>query len=361
MKKKLRFLLILSCIGSLCLNTSAQDNDVTSITLAGVEIEAEDFSSAEVDDIYSWEIVGDTLAPGMSNGLAIQASPADSVKQRYKDGYETQAPSVNYEVNFEEAGTYYFFFRANTLGSGKSNSSHFGVSDGTDTTTFTRVEFDQNIDTWHWGNTLKSDDTISYEVTTPGLHELTIWVREMGTVIDKILVTGEKDAFVNATGLSLDQTTATVDVGSTVQLTATVAPENATDKIVTWSSSADTVATVDANGLVTGVSAGTATITVTTTDGGLTATAEITVNGATTVDIDKSANFNVYPNPVKDHLFIVGEQVNILEIISVTGKTVMVVEEVGTEGINVSNIEQGIYLLKISTGKGTAVKSIVKE
>ena len=59
-------------------------------------------------------------------------------------------------------------------------------------------------------------------------------------------------------------------------LTATVAPADATNKTVTWSSSDDTIATV-ADGVVTGVAAGTATITVTTQDGGFTDTAEITV------------------------------------------------------------------------------------
>ncbi|HKK64065.1 MAG TPA: Ig-like domain-containing protein, partial [Bacteroidales bacterium] len=60
---------------------SVDPKNVTSITLAGAEIEAENFTfKNEVDDTYSWEIVGDTLIAGMSNGLAIQASPGDSVE-----------------------------------------------------------------------------------------------------------------------------------------------------------------------------------------------------------------------------------------------------------------------------------------
>ena len=66
-------------------------------------------------------------------------------------------------------------------------------------------------------------------------------------------------------------------IGDTRQLTATVLPENATNTAVTWSSSSPNVATV-VNGLVTAVTAGTATITVTTEDGTHTATCEITVN-----------------------------------------------------------------------------------
>lgn len=63
----------------------------------------------------------------------------------------------------------------------------------------------------------------------------------------------------------------------TAQLEAVVVPANAGDKTVTWSSDDSTVATVSEAGLVTAVGAGTATITVTTTDGGLTDTCEVTV------------------------------------------------------------------------------------
>ncbi len=86
---------------------------------------------------------------------------------------------------------------------------------------------------------------------------------------------------VAVTGVTVSPTTAEVTVGHTTQLTATVAPENADNKSVTWSSDAESVATVDANGFVTGVSAGTATITVTTEDGGKTATCTVTVNPST--------------------------------------------------------------------------------
>ena len=85
-------------------------------------------------------------------------------------------------------------------------------------------------------------------------------------------------ATVAVTGVTLAPTTATLTLGETetVTLIPTVLPAEATDKSVTWSSSDEAVATV-ANGVVTAVAAGEATITVTTTDGAKTATCAVTV------------------------------------------------------------------------------------
>ena len=72
---------------------------------------------------------------------------------------------------------------------------------------------------------------------------------------------------VQVTDVELDITQKALNVGDTFTLTATVKPDNATDKSVTWSSSNTSVATVDENGVVTAVSEGTATITATASNG----------------------------------------------------------------------------------------------
>ena len=95
---------------------------------------------------------------------------------------------------------------------------------------------------------------------------------------------------VDVTGVSLNKTTTTLTVGDTETLTATVSPDDASDKSVTWSSDKTSVATVDPNGLVTAVGAGTANITVTTTDGSKTASCAVTVNAAT---VKSSVTLNV--------------------------------------------------------------------
>ena len=85
---------------------------------------------------------------------------------------------------------------------------------------------------------------------------------------------------VEATSIVLNQETLVFTAeGQTTPLTATVAPADATDKSVTWTSSDETVATVSSDGVVTAVGEGTATITATTNDGtNLTATCTVTVN-----------------------------------------------------------------------------------
>lgn len=89
------------------------------------------------------------------------------------------------------------------------------------------------------------------------------------------LDTGMPD--VPVTGVTLAPATLNLAVGDTpLVLTVGVLPQNATNKAVTWSSDKPAVVTVDANGRVTAIAAGTATITVTTADGGHTATCAVT-------------------------------------------------------------------------------------
>ena len=84
------------------------------------------------------------------------------------------------------------------------------------------------------------------------------------------------DDDVPVTGVSLDKTSAELDVGGTLTLTATVAPTNATNQNVSWSSSDENVATVE-NGTVTAKAVGTADIIVTTEDGEKEAKCTVTV------------------------------------------------------------------------------------
>ena len=97
---------------------------------------------------------------------------------------------------------------------------------------------------------------------------------------------------VAVTGVRLDKTTISLVEGASETLTATVDPNNATNKAISWKSSDTGVATVDGNGKVTAVKAGSSTITVTTTDGSKTASCAVTVTAKTVsvtgVKLDKT-------------------------------------------------------------------------
>ena len=154
-----------------------------------------------------------------------------------------------------------------------------------------------------------SNATVQYidQYTAEGTsQDVTYYIRDIGTgtYLLKIKTNGndlytayyqvvEAVATVDVTGVALDKTEVTLEIGGTETLTATVAPEDATNKLVSWSSSNEAVATV-VDGVVTAVAEGTATITVTTDDGAKTATCAVTVNAAPAVKVgDVNGDGNV--------------------------------------------------------------------
>lgn len=92
-----------------------------------------------------------------------------------------------------------------------------------------------------------------------------------------------EDVKIGVTSVTLDKTDLTLDVNGTAKLNATVKPDDATTKTVTWKSDNEGVAIVDNNGNVTAKAAGTATITATVD--GKSASCKVTVNGQTTVPV----------------------------------------------------------------------------
>ena len=90
----------------------------------------------------------------------------------------------------------------------------------------------------------------------------------------------EEDTTEYVTSISISGNSSIV-INNTAQMTATVSPSDATTQTVTWSSSNTSIAAVDSSGIVTGIAAGTVTITATATDGsGITGTKEITVTAS---------------------------------------------------------------------------------
>ncbi|WP_288583951.1 Ig-like domain-containing protein [uncultured Treponema sp.] len=130
-------------------------------------------------------------------------------------------------------------------------------------------------------NVATVDENGTVTAVAVGTTDITVKTADGGKEA-KCTVTVKKTAEgnVSVTGVSLDKTSAELDVGGTLTLTAIVAPTNATNQNVSWSSSDVKVATVE-NGTVTAVAVGTADITVKTADGGKEATCTITVKEKT--------------------------------------------------------------------------------
>ncbi|HJB31659.1 MAG TPA: Ig-like domain-containing protein, partial [Candidatus Oscillibacter excrementavium] len=165
------------------------------------------------------------------------------------------------------------------------------VFDGSEGTVYGDVALQEDL-------TIGADETLTIPATASLTIPSGVTLTNNGTVTNGGTLTnsGTIDNYGNVTGngitgtpinhkvtdVSLDKTSLALDVGGTAQLTATVQPEEATNKNVTWTSGAPTVATVDNTGKVTAHSAGTAAITVTTADGAHTAQCTVTVTAPVT-------------------------------------------------------------------------------
>ena len=109
-------------------------------------------------------------------------------------------------------------------------------------------------------------------------QHFTSWVDWYGkkTIVHYGILDGsEEDEKV--TDVSLNKSSASISIGNTLELIATITPSNAANKDVTWTSSNKKIATVDKEGKVKGIKKGTAAITVTTADGKKTASCKVTV------------------------------------------------------------------------------------
>ena len=95
----------------------------------------------------------------------------------------------------------------------------------------------------------------------------------------KIVLLFDEPETVKVTGIELDKTKVTINEGKKTTLTATIAPADATIKDVNWTSDNEAVATVK-DGVVSGLSVGSATITATTVDGEFKASCDVTVTAA---------------------------------------------------------------------------------
>lgn len=158
---------------------------------------------------------------------------------------------------------------------------------------------------------------------------------------------------VDVTGVTLEPTSQTLSINETFALKATVAPADATDKGISWSSSAPDIASVDTKGNVKALKAGTATITATTNDGGFTATCNIIVSVPTGIE-DILSGTRVY---AQDGSIVLEPTITIQVLVSdMTGRVIWQDKLSEKKQLAVS---AGVYIVRLSNANGVQTQKVI--
>ena len=242
----------------------------------------------------------------------------------------------------------------NTVTEGQGATFTVEASAGSETPTY---QWQQSTDSGsNWTN-IESATSASYttDATTTSMsgYQYRCVVKSasgVGVISQAATLTVQaKPAPVSVTGVSLDKATMELYTGGSATLTATVEPGNATNQNVTWQSDNADVATVD-NGTVTAVGAGETTITVTTEDGGYTASCTVTVNEGVDSINEIIADSTLHVSSTKGMLHIAGTAAE-AEVYDVRG--VLVYR--GTE--RTIHLPAGTYIVR---AEGEVQKAVVK-
>ena len=189
-------------------------------------------------------------------------------------------------------------------------------------------------------------NTISGTPTTAGTYSFTVTASNSGgSDSEQLSITISSATNIPVESVSLDKANLELTEGETAQLTATVLPDKATNKNVTWSTSNASIATVDANGEVTAVSAGTATITATAD--GKSATCTVTVT-ADTVPVT-----GVSLNKTSTSLYV-GDTETLTATVQPGNASNQTVTW-STSDASVATVENGVVR---ATGRGTATITV---
>ena len=246
--------------GDATLTIQSADVTLTSNPGNGVTVQAGSTNSSGEHTI-TLSVEGGSLTASGSTGISFDSASSNTVS------------ATNLTVSNNA------IVRANDVG---SNISNVDLQIGKGNNSSGGIVFDGNQGTVYGSVTLQEDLEIGEG------ESLTIGQDASLTTGGKLTVNGgtlngspNGDVTYKVTGVSLNKDSLTLVEGGTATLTATITPNNASNKSVTWSSDNESVATVNATGEVTAIGAGTATITATTVDGGKTATCTVTVTART--------------------------------------------------------------------------------
>ena len=217
------------------------------------------------------------------NGGSLTASGSKGIDYQFGTGTTgSGTPTVTVSNNA--------IVRAN---GGIANNSPTSIQYGTGNEENGGIVFDGNTGTVYGDVTLDESLTIDQDetLTIPDGASLTIG-SDATLTVDGGKLTGNiptNGVVLKVTEVKMNKDSLSLEVGESETLTATITPDNATNKAVEWKSDDTSVATVDTSGEVTAVAQGSTTITVTTEDGDKTATCTVTVTQPVTgVTLDKN-------------------------------------------------------------------------
>ena len=237
------------------------------------------------------------------------------------------------------------------------------VKGATATLTATVVPSDATNKQVTWSSTNTAVATVKNGIVTAvsgGNATITVTTEDGNhTATCEVVVT----APVPAASVTLSQTELILRKGATAKLAATVLPTDATNKKVRWSSNNTAVAIVE-SGTVAALSAGNATITVTTEDGNHTATCSVAVEATSAVEDAVFASVVVSPNPFGEQLCITYGDLRGQYVLYNAQGVVVASEslEDGETRINTASFTAGVYLLRLTAENGaTKNYTVVKD
>ena len=220
--------------------------------------------------------------------------------------------------------------------------------------------------TWLSNNgndTLSNIDNV--KVQFPIVVTAPVFVPESGSVL---LTKGSTfGAAVATIAISAAGNVTSIKTTETLELSATITPDNAVSKEVSWSiESGSDVASVSESGLVTPVKAGNVTIKAVAKDGsGVSTTFALEVTGTVAIGSTSVTTTSIWPNPALDIVQVkCASEISSLEVLNNVGQVVLKIANINSDNTsaNIGNLNNGLYFMKVSMSNGAvSVNKIVKK
>jgi uncharacterized protein YjdB len=262
-------------IGDIAVTGVTINKTSTSILISGTEtLAATVLPSNATNQNVTWSSSADSIATVSQDGLITgKAEGIATITVKTEDGGFTANCAVSITSGITTVPVTDVTLDKNTL------ALKVGASE---TLTATVLPADATNKNVSWSSDKNAVATVTNGLVTAvsaGSATITVTTEDGNKTATCTVTVTSGSTTIPVTGVSLNKSTLSLDIGASETLTVTVLPADATNKNVSWSSNLSSIATVT-NGLVTAVSAGSATITVTTQDGNKTATCTVTVSEA---------------------------------------------------------------------------------